>query len=91
MPMHDLIPVFPDRDHTYVREIVKKALACPVCGASNAKLNGMTVARLANDASIFAYWPVKVQVLLLQAGAHQTVPLVIPLAVRMALAAAVQL
>jgi len=44
--MHDLIPVFPDRDHLYVREIVKKAEACPVCGANNRKLNGVAEAKM---------------------------------------------
>ena len=40
--MHDLIPVFPDRLHLHVREIIQKALLCPCCGAGNAKLVGMS-------------------------------------------------
>jgi transposase-like protein len=46
MLMHDLIPVFPDRDHLYVRELMKKALACPVCNKSNEKLEGVATATL---------------------------------------------
>ena len=44
--MHDFIPVFPDRDHLYVREAMKMALACPVCKSGNERLLAIATASL---------------------------------------------
>jgi hypothetical protein len=44
--MHDLIPVFPDRKHLYVREIMENAQTCPVCSARNGKLVSVTEPKL---------------------------------------------